>query len=204
MEKKEVKVKADTKPKVSTKAKVGTKSATKTNDKPKVSTRAKVSTKSAAKTKDKTKDKPKASSKPSVKKAASPKSEVKKIYATGKRKTSIAKVWMMNKGSGKITINGKNLTKYFQRPLYRMIIEQPFKVVQVEGIYDIECQVLGGGLSGQAGAIKHGISKTLNQVDEEFHSILKSSGFLTRDSRRVERKKYGQPKARKKFQFSKR
>ena len=178
MEKKEVK--AGTKPKVITKAKVSTKPTTKI------------------------KDKPKASSKPNVKKAASPKSKVTKIYATGKRKTSIAKVWMMNKGSGKITVNGKSLIEYFQRPLYKMIIGQPFKVVQAEGIYDIECQVLGGGLSGQAGAIKHGISKALNQISEEFHSILKSSGFLTRDSRRVERKKYGQPKARKKFQFSKR
>ena len=176
MEKKEVKEKAHTKPKVSTKSKANVKS--------------------------KIKDESKA--RPSTKKAIIPKPDVTKIYATGKRKTSIAKVWMMNKGSGKITINGRVLTEYFQRPLYRMIIGQPFKITNTEGIYDVECRVLGGGLSGQAGAIKHGISKILNQVSEEFHAVLKSNGFLTRDSRRVERKKYGQPKARKKFQFSKR
>lgn len=128
----------------------------------------------------------------------------KKIYATGKRKTAIAKVWMIGKGSGKIIVNGKNLIDYFQRPVDRMIINQPFAIVKAEGIYDIKCKVLGSGLSGQAGAIRHGISKALNQISDEFHKILRSGGFLTRDSRKVERKKYGQPKARKKFQFSKR
>lgn len=127
-----------------------------------------------------------------------------KIYATGKRKTAIAKVWMLKKGSGKITVNGKSIIDYFKRPIYRMIINQPFDIVKAQGSYDIECQVLGSGLSGQAGAIRHGISKALNQISEEFHSTLRSGGFLTRDSRKVERKKYGQPKARKKFQFSKR
>lgn len=127
-----------------------------------------------------------------------------KIYATGKRKTAIAKVWMLKKGSGKITVNGKSIVDYFQRPIYRMIINQPFDIVKAQGSYDIVCQVLGSGLSGQAGAIRHGISKALNQISEEFHSTLRSGGFLTRDSRKVERKKYGQPKARKKFQFSKR
>ena len=130
--------------------------------------------------------------------------EGKKIYATGKRKTAIAKVWMISKGSGKIIVNGKNLIDYFQRPVDRMIINQPFAIVKAEGIYDIECNVLGSGLSGQAGAVRHGISKALNQISDEFHKTLRSGGFLTRDSRKVERKKYGQPKARKKFQFSKR
>ena len=127
-----------------------------------------------------------------------------KIYATGKRKTAIAKVWMLNKGSGRIIVNGKSILDYFKRSTYRMLITQPFKILKTEGIYDVECQVLGSGLSGQAGAIRHGISKALNQVSDEFHRTLRSGGFLTRDSRKVERKKCGQPKARKKFQFSKR
>lgn len=127
-----------------------------------------------------------------------------RIYATGKRKTAIAKVWMLKKGSGKITVNGKGIVEYFKRPIYRMIINQPFDIVQAQNSYDIDCQVLGSGLSGQAGAIRHGISKALKQISDEFHRTLRSGGFLTRDSRRVERKKYGQPKARKKFQFSKR
>ena len=127
-----------------------------------------------------------------------------KIYATGKRKTAIAKVWMLKKGSGKITVNGKSIIDYFKRTIYRMIINQPFDIVKAQGSYDIVCQVLGSGLSGQAGAIRHGISKALNQISDEFHSTLRSGGFLTRDSRKVERKKYGQPKARKKFQFYKR
>jgi len=130
--------------------------------------------------------------------------DVDKIYATGKRKTAVAKVWMIKKGSGKITVNGKSIIDYFKRPIYRMIINQPFDIVKAQGVYDIECQVLGSGLSGQAGAIRHGISKALNQISDEYHGTLRSGGFLTRDSRRVERKKYGQPKARKKFQFSKR
>jgi small subunit ribosomal protein S9 len=161
--------------------------------------------------------KPKAAAKPALsskiaisKVVASEKKEIKKpidankIYATGKRKTAIAKVWMIKKGSGKITVNGKSIIDYFKRPIYRMIINQPFDIVKAQGVYDIECQVLGSGLSGQAGAIRHGISKALNQISDEYHGTLKSGGFLTRDSRRVERKKYGQPKARKKFQFSKR
>lgn len=127
-----------------------------------------------------------------------------KVYATGKRKTAVAKVWMIKKGSGIITVNGKSIIDYFKRPIYRMIINQPFDIVKAQGVYDIECQVLGSGLSGQAGAIRHGISKALNQISDEYHGTLRSGGFLTRDSRRVERKKYGQPKARKKFQFSKR
>lgn len=126
-----------------------------------------------------------------------------RVYATGKRKTAVAKVWM-TKGTGKILINGKNLADYFQRPAYKMVINQPFALLKVEDTFDVNCQVLGSGLSGQAGAIRHGISKALNEMNEEFRQALRSGGFLTRDSRKVERKKYGQPKARKKFQFSKR
>lgn len=127
-----------------------------------------------------------------------------KFYATGKRKTAIAKIWILSGGSGKITINGKNILKYFKRATYRTIINQPFEILQVKGMYNVQCKVLGSGLSGQAGAIAHGISKALNQVNIEFHETLKRASLLTRDSRQVERKKYGQPKARKKFQFSKR
>jgi len=126
------------------------------------------------------------------------------FYATGKRKNAIAKVWVMKDGNGSILINGKKVTDYFQRSTYRMLIEQPLKLLKIDDTSNIECQVLGGGLSGQAGAISHGISKALKQISEEFHRTLRSAGFLTRDSRQVERKKYGQPKARKKFQFSKR
>ena len=185
MEKKEIKTKVDTKVKASVKSKTNTK--VKVSAKPDV-VKSKADAKSRSNNKERTRTK----------------HDVTKIYATGKRKTSIAKVWMMNKGAGKITVNGKNLTEYFKRPLHKIIINQPLKMVKVEGMYDIECKVLGGGLSGQAGAIKHGVSKALNQISEEFHQILRSGGFLTRDSRKVERKKYGQPKARKKFQFSKR
>ena len=180
MEEKEVKAKIKTKTKVATRSKANTKA--KVSVGPKVEAKMKANTKSKATTK----------------------LEVTKFYATGRRKMSIAKVWMINKGSGKITVNGKNLTEYFQRPLYRMIINQPFGIVKAECMYDVECKVLGGGLSGQAGAIRYGISKALNQVSEEFRKTLRNGGFLTRDSRKVERKKYGQPKARKKFQFSKR
>lgn len=167
----------------------------------------KSSTKPTVESKKKTtaQDKKEVKAKPtSIKAKTITNTESKKIYATGKRKTAVAKVWMISKGSGKIIVNGKNLIDYFQRPVDRMIINQPFAIVKAEGIYDIECQVLGSGLSGQAGAIRHGISKALNQISDEFHKTLRSGGFLTRDSRKVERKKYGQPKARKKFQFSKR
>ena len=130
---------------------------------------------------------------------------IRKIYATGKRKTAVAKVWMSGKGSGKIMINGNNkLDSYFQRSTHRMLINQPLVILKAQGKYDISCQVFGSGLSGQAGAIRHGISKALIKISEEFHRILRNSGFLTRDSRQVERKKYGQAKARKRFQFSKR
>lgn len=130
---------------------------------------------------------------------------IHKVYATGKRKTAIAKIWMSAKGSGKIIINRNNtLGSYFKRSTHRMLINQPFNILKLENKYDVNCQVLGSGLSGQAGAIRHAISKALMQISEEFHKVLRNSGFLTRDSRQVERKKYGQAKARKKFQFSKR
>ncbi len=127
----------------------------------------------------------------------------KKIYATGKRKNSIAKVWLFPNGSGKITINKKDFKKYFNSPFFSMIIKQPFDAVQ-NNAFDIIITVNGGGLSGQAGAIKLAISKALSAIDPKFRLPLKQKGYLTRDSRVVERKKYGRKKARRSFQFSKR
>lgn len=124
-------------------------------------------------------------------------------YATGKRKNAIARVWI-KPGSGKVTVNGKTWEQYFARPVLRMIINQPFQVVNRDTQYDVWCTVTGGGLSGQAGAVRHGISKALTLFEPELRAILKSGGFLTRDSRVVERKKYGRAKARRSFQFSKR
>ena len=124
-------------------------------------------------------------------------------YATGKRKNSIARVWL-KKGEGKITINGKSVSEYFSRPVLRMIINQPLEVIKGEDGYDIKATVKGGGLSGQAGALKHGISKALSLYDTGFRPPLKKIGFLTRDARVVERKKYGLAKARRSYQFSKR
>ncbi len=126
-----------------------------------------------------------------------------RAYATGKRKSSISRVWIRS-GSGKITVNGKDQSEYFSRAVLRMIISEPFKVASREGQYDVFCTVRGGGLSGQAGAVRHGISKALDAYEPELHKILKQVGFLTRDSRVVERKKYGRRKARRRFQFSKR
>ena len=126
-----------------------------------------------------------------------------RCYATGKRKNSIARVWL-KKGDGKISINGKPIKNYFTRPVLQMIVNQPLEVVQsVEG-YDIMATVRGGGLSGQAGALRHGISKALSLYDITLRPTLKKVGFLTRDSRVVERKKCGLAKARKSYQFSKR
>ena len=126
-----------------------------------------------------------------------------RFYATGKRKNSIARVWL-KKGNGKISINGKPIKNYFTRPVLQMIVNQPLEVVQsVEG-YDIMATVRGGGLSGQAGALRHGISKALSLYDITLRPTLKKVGFLTRDSRVVERKKCGLAKARKSYQFSKR
>ena len=126
-----------------------------------------------------------------------------RVYATGKRKSSVSRVWIKG-GSGKIIINGKDQNEYFSRAVLRMIISEPFKVAVREGQYDVFCTVRGGGLSGQAGAIKHGISKALDAYEPGLHKTLKQVGFLTRDSRVVERKKYGRRKARRRFQFSKR
>ena len=124
-------------------------------------------------------------------------------YATGKRKDAIARVWI-KPGKGVITVNGKDMTVYFARPVLRMIINQPFGIVNRAGQFDVVCTVVGGGLSGQAGAVRHGISKALTYYEPDLRPALKKEGFLTRDSRTVERKKYGRAKARRSFQFSKR
>ena len=124
-------------------------------------------------------------------------------YSTGKRKNSIARVWL-KRGNGEILINGKKLDKYFSRPVLQMIVNQPFDVIQSEGGYDIKATVKGGGLSGQAGALRHGISKALSLYDNNLRPALKKVGFLTRDPRVVERKKSGLAKARRSYQFSKR
>ena len=124
-------------------------------------------------------------------------------YATGKRKNSIARVWI-KKGSGEISVNGKQLNQYFARPVLQMIVNQPLQVIQAETSYEIKATVRGGGLSGQAGALRHGISKALSLYDNSLRPSLKKVGFLTRDSRVVERKKSGLAKARRSYQFSKR
>ncbi|WP_193371256.1 30S ribosomal protein S9 [Pelagibius marinus] len=124
-------------------------------------------------------------------------------YATGKRKDAVARVWI-KPGSGKITVNGKDQTVYFARPVLRMILAQPFLVADRTDQFDVICTVKGGGLSGQAGAVRHGISKALTLYEPSLRPVLKHGGFLTRDSRVVERKKYGRAKARRSFQFSKR
>ncbi|MEM9148483.1 MAG: 30S ribosomal protein S9 [Pseudomonadota bacterium] len=126
-----------------------------------------------------------------------------RAYATGKRKDAVARVWV-KPGSGKIMVNGKDIGAYFARPVLQMVIGQPFQVANVSGQFDVMCTVKGGGLSGQAGAVKHGISKALSDYDPELRPALKAAGFLTRDARVVERKKYGRRKARRSFQFSKR
>ncbi|MEE3294698.1 MAG: 30S ribosomal protein S9 [Pseudomonadota bacterium] len=124
-------------------------------------------------------------------------------YATGKRKNAVARVWL-KQGPGKIIINEKNCDEYFARPVLRMLINQPLVSAQRLGQFDITCSVNGGGLSGQAGAVRHGISKALVLFEPELKKTLKAGGYLTRDSRVVERKKYGRRKARRSFQFSKR
>jgi small subunit ribosomal protein S9 len=129
--------------------------------------------------------------------------ELGRAYATGKRKDAVARVWI-KPGTGKITVNGRTFEVYFARPVLRMMIEQPFQVAARDGQFDVVCTVRGGGLSGQAGAVRHGISKALNLYEPELRGVLKAGGFLTRDSRVVERKKYGRAKARRSFQFSKR
>ena len=129
--------------------------------------------------------------------------EFGRSYATGKRKDAIARVWI-KPGSGKVMVNGKEMNSYFARPVLQMILRQPFQVAGVEDQFDVNATVKGGGLSGQAGAVKHGISKALQLYEPALRGALKSAGFLTRDSRVVERKKYGKRKARRSFQFSKR
>lgn len=126
-----------------------------------------------------------------------------RAYATGKRKDAVARVWL-KPGKGNITVNSKNIDEYFARPVLKMVINQPFEVTNRVNEFDVVCTVSGGGLSGQAGAIKHGISKALNEYEPELRAVLKKAGFLTRDDRVVERKKYGLAKARRSYQFSKR
>jgi small subunit ribosomal protein S9 len=124
-------------------------------------------------------------------------------YATGKRKNAVARVWV-RPGPGKIVINTREIEVYFARPVLRMLIQQPLVATNRNGQYDIICTVSGGGLSGQAGAVRHGLSKALMNFEPDLRGALKKGGFLTRDSRVVERKKYGKAKARRSFQFSKR
>ena len=126
-----------------------------------------------------------------------------RAYATGKRKDAVARVWI-KPGSGKITVNGRSFDSYFARPVLRMIVQQPLGIVSRTNQYDLTVTVAGGGLSGQAGAVRHGLSKALTYFEPELRGALKREGFLTRDSRVVERKKYGHKKARRSFQFSKR
>ncbi|TAH32796.1 MAG: 30S ribosomal protein S9 [Alphaproteobacteria bacterium] len=126
-----------------------------------------------------------------------------RAYATGKRKNAIARVWI-KPGKGKITVNGRDHVTYFARPVLRLLINQPLQTTKREGQFDIDCTITGGGLSGQAGALRHGLSKALTFFEPELRGLLKSGGFLTRDPRVVERKKYGRAKARRRFQFSKR
>ena len=126
-----------------------------------------------------------------------------RAYATGRRKDAIARVWL-KPGSGKIVINGREQAVYFARPTLRLVINQPFGIAGREGQYDVVATVVGGGLSGQAGAVKHGIAQALTRYEPALRSVVKQAGFLTRDSRAVERKKYGKAKARRSFQFSKR
>ena len=126
-----------------------------------------------------------------------------RAYATGRRKDAVARVWL-KPGSGKITVNGRDQEVYFARPTLRLVINQVFGVTEREGQYDVICTVKGGGLSGQAGAVKHGISQAITKYEPVLRAPVKAAGFLTRDSRTVERKKYGRAKARRSFQFSKR
>jgi len=126
-----------------------------------------------------------------------------RAYATGRRKDAKARVWI-KPGTGKVTINGRDQEVYFARPTLRLIIDQPFSITDRQGQYDVVATVKGGGLSGQAGAVKHGISQALTKYEPALRSTVKAAGFLTRDSRVVERKKYGRAKARRSFQFSKR
>ncbi len=126
-----------------------------------------------------------------------------RAYATGKRKDAVARVWL-KPGAGRIVVNKKDVNEYFGRPVLQMLLQQPFEAAGRKDQYDVMCTVSGGGLSGQAGAVRHGISKALTHYEPELRGTLKKGGFLTRDARVVERKKYGKAKARRSFQFSKR
>jgi small subunit ribosomal protein S9 len=135
---------------------------------------------------------------------AKPKLDAKgRAYATGRRKDAIARVWV-KRGGGKITVNGKSINVYFARPVLQMLVQQPMVTAMRRDQVDVDCTVTGGGLSGQAGAVRHGLARALTNFEPELRSILKKNGFLTRDPRAVERKKYGRAKARRSFQFSKR
>ncbi|GAD09922.1 MULTISPECIES: 30S ribosomal protein S9 [Gluconobacter] len=145
---------------------------------------------------------------PAVATNAAPVHEVKRdaqgrSYATGRRKDAVARVWI-KPGKGDIIVNGRPVTTYFARPVLRMLLTQPFLIADRYNQFDVYCTVAGGGLSGQAGAVRHGISRALTHYEPSLRGILKAAGFLTRDSRIVERKKYGRAKARRSFQFSKR
>ncbi|QKG70880.1 30S ribosomal protein S9 [Erythrobacter mangrovi] len=126
-----------------------------------------------------------------------------RAYATGRRKDATARVWL-KPGTGKVTVNGRDQEVYFARPTLRLVIDQPFAITDRQGQYDVVATVKGGGLSGQAGAVKHGIAQALSKYEPALRGTVKAAGFLTRDSRVVERKKYGRAKARRSFQFSKR
>ena len=126
-----------------------------------------------------------------------------RAYATGKRKDAVARVWL-TRGVGRILVNGKDFAEYFARPVLQMVVQQPVVAANRTGQYDVKATVAGGGLSGQAGALRHGISRALTRYEPELRAMLKKGGFLTRDPRVVERKKYGRRKARRSFQFSKR
>ncbi|MCC8398820.1 MAG: 30S ribosomal protein S9 [Rickettsia endosymbiont of Labidopullus appendiculatus] len=138
-----------------------------------------------------------------VKQKTSAENSDNKVYGTGRRKNAIARVWLKS-GSGKVIVNRKDVEQYFTRESHTKSLLQPFVVTKTSGQYDVICTVKGGGMSGQMGAVLHGIARVLAKIAPEFHSILRKSGFLTRDSRVVERKKYGKHKARKSTQFSKR
>jgi len=129
--------------------------------------------------------------------------ELGRSYATGRRKNASARVWI-KRGTGRVTVNGKDINTYFARPVLQMLLAQPFQTVEREGEFDVMATVVGGGLSGQAGAVRHGISRALTHFEPGLRPALKAGGFLTRDPRVVERKKYGKAKARRSFQFSKR
>mgnify|MGYP000860338692 CR=1 FL=1 len=144
-----------------------------------------------------------AAAQPGETKATPQKDKYGRAYATGKRKNAVARVWL-KAGSGKMIVNGKDLNAYFARPALRMMIAQPFSIAARVGQFDMWCTVAGGGLSGQAGAVRHGLSKAMTYFEPELRPALKHAGFLTRDSRVVERKKYGRHKARRSHQFSKR